>query len=195
MAPVVRPAPSASRAPSSGQGGGQQQFSRIAATAATVLAVGLLLTVVTVGISDAAAAAGEAALVAAAAAVGVELSSTVAAIGGTILAGAVIGAAASAVIDTAIQIEHIEVFHDQRSFDWTELEHSVEIGAVTGGAGAGIGIGARGLAPVLGDALPGFTRAANAFGRTPEWMQAGLRGTLVGGGTAALGDPVTTGQW
>src|SRR5437588_5187709 len=49
----------------------RQRVEEIAATAATVLAVGLILTVVTVGISDAAAGAASAGLVAAAAAVGV----------------------------------------------------------------------------------------------------------------------------
>src|SRR5207302_1322456 len=106
----------------------RQRVEEIAATAATVLAVGLILTVVTVGISDAAAGAASAGLVAAAAAVGVDLSATVASIGGTILAGAAIGAAASAVVDTAIQIEHIDLFHDQKSFNWDELQHSLEIG-------------------------------------------------------------------
>src|SRR5207302_1657799 len=129
----------------------RQRVEEIAATAATVLAVGIVLTVVTVGLSDAAAAAGEAALTAAAAAVGVELSATVAEIGGTILAGAAIGAAASAMVDTAVQMEHIEVFHDQKDFNWTELEHSAEIGALTGGAGAGVGLGARAVAPLLED--------------------------------------------
>jgi hypothetical protein len=124
----------------------------------------------------------------------VDLSATVASIGGTILAGAAIGAAASAVVDTAIQIEHIDVFHDQKSFNWDELEHSLEIGALTGGAGAGVGLGARALAPMLQDGLPGFSQAANAFSKMPEWMQAGARGTLVGGGMAAGIDELTTGQ-
>jgi hypothetical protein len=172
----------------------RQRVEEIAATAATVLAVGVALTVVTGGISDGAAAAGEAALTAAAAAVGVELSATVLEIGGTLIAGAIVGMAASAVIDTAVQIEHIEVFHDQQSFDWGELGHSVEIGGLTGGAGAGLGLGARALAPALEDALPGFRQAANAFGRTPLWMQSGIRGTLVGGGVAAGMDQLTSGQ-
>src|SRR5207237_8855741 len=146
----------------------RQRVEEIAATAATVLAVGVVLTVVTVGISDAAAAAGEAALTAAAAAVGVELSATVAEIGGTILAGAAIGAAASVVVDTAVQIEHIDVFHDQQSFDWEELEQSLGIGALTGGVGAGVGLGARAVAPLLEDGLPGFSKASNAFAKMPD---------------------------
>jgi hypothetical protein len=174
--------------------GARQRVEEIAATAATVLAVGLLLTVVTVGISDVAAAGGAAALTAAAAAVGLDLSATVASIGGTILAGAAIGAAASAVVDTAIQIEHIDVFHDQKSFNWDEMEHSLEIGALTGGAGAGVGLGARALTPFLSDSLPGLSQAANAFGKMPEWMQAGIRGTVVGGGMAAGIDELTTGH-
>jgi hypothetical protein len=99
--------------------------------------------------------------------VGVELSATVLEIGGTLIAGAIVGMAASVVIDTAVQIEHIEVFHDQQSFDWGELGHSVEIGGLTGGAGAGLGLGARALAPALEDALPGFRQAANALGSEP----------------------------
>src|SRR5207253_11128086 len=143
----------------------RQRVEEIAATAATVLAVGVVLTVVTVGISDAAAAAGEAALMAAAAAVGVELSATVAEIGGIILAGVAIGTAASTVVDTAVQIEHIDLFHDQKDFNWTELEHAAEIGALTGGAGAAVGLGARAVAPLLEDGLPGFSKAANAVGK------------------------------
>jgi hypothetical protein len=172
----------------------RQRVEEIAVTAATVLAVGVVLTVVSFGLSDVAAAGGAAALTAAAAAVGVDLSATVASIGGTILAGAAIGAAASTLVDTAIQIEHIDVFHDQKSFNWDELEHSLEIGALTGGAGAGVGLGARAVAPMLEDGLPGLSQAANAFGKMPQWMQSGVRGTLVGGGMAAGIDELTTGQ-
>src|SRR5438105_2511251 len=172
----------------------RQKVEEIAATAATVLAVGLVLTVVTVGISDAAAGLAAGGLAAAAAAVGVELSTTVATIGGTILAGAAIGAAAAVVVDTAVQIEHIDLFHDQQSFNWDELEQSLGIGALTGGVGASVGLGARAVAPLLEDGLPGFSRAANGFGKMPEWMQAGVRGSLVGGGTAAGVDERTTGQ-
>src|SRR5438105_8358831 len=168
----------------------RRKVEEIAATAATVLAVGVLLTVVTVGISDVAAAGGAAALTAAAAAVEVDLSATVAGIGGTILAGAAIGAAASAVVDTAEQIEHIDLFHDQKSFNWDDLEHSLEIGALTGGAGAGVGLGARAVAPLLEDGLPGLSKAASAFSNLPV----GIRGALVGGALAAGVDELTTGQ-
>src|SRR5438874_1686405 len=80
---------------------------------------------------------------------------------------------------------HADLFHDQKSFNWDELEHALEIGALTGGAGAGVGLGARAAAPFLEDGLPGLSKAANAFGKVPDWMQAGIRGTLVGGGMAA----------
>jgi len=172
----------------------RQKVMEIAATAATVLAIGVVLTILTVGVSDAVAAGAAAGLTAAAAAVGVELSATVATIAGTILAGAAIGAVASMTIDTAIQIEHIEVFHDQRGFDWTEFEHSVEIGVLTGGAGAGVGMATRALTPMLTEASPLLARGASSFESMPEWAQAGLRGTLLGGGMAAGVDELTTGQ-
>src|SRR2546421_743773 len=110
--------------------------------AATVIGVGLVLTFVTFGISDAAAGATAAGLTAAAAAVGVELSATVASIAATILTGAAIGAVASMTIDTAIQIERIYGFQDQKGFNWGELEHAGELGALTGGAASSISMGA-----------------------------------------------------
>jgi hypothetical protein len=111
----------------------------------------------------------------------------VATIAGTILAGAAIGAVASMTIDTAIQIEHIEVFHDQKGFDWTEFEHSVEIGVLTGGAGAGVGMATRALTPMLTEASPLLARGASSFESMPEWAQAGLRGTLLGGAGGRCG--------
>jgi hypothetical protein len=172
----------------------RKRVEEIAAAAATVLAVGLLLTVVTVGISDAAAGAAAGGLAAAAAAVGVELSAEVATIAGTILAGAAIGAVASMAVDTAIQIEHIAGFHDQNGFNWSELGTSGAIGAVTGGAGSAVSLGFRALAPVLTDLSPAFSRAATAFSTMPDWAQAGIRGTILGGGMTVAVDEATTGK-
>jgi hypothetical protein len=172
----------------------RQRVEEIAATAATVIGIGIVLTVVTVGISDAAAGAASAGLVAAAAAVGVDLSATVASIAGTILAGAAIGTVASMTIDAAVQIEHVDVFHDQKGFNWGELGQSAELGALTGGAGSGFALGARALAPILTDAVPALGKMADGFGALPGWAQSGIRGGLVGGGMAAGIDQLTSGH-
>jgi hypothetical protein len=172
----------------------RRRVEEIAATAATVLAVGIVLTIFTVGISDVAAGAAAGGLVAAAAAVGVELSSTVAAILGTVLTGAAIGALASITIDTAIQVERVYGFHDQQSFDWGEFAHSAEIGALTGGVGSSVAIGARAVTPFLTEALPAFAKTADVWGSMPSWAQAGIRGTLVGGGVSAGMDQLATGH-
>lgn len=172
----------------------RKRVAEIAAAAATVLGIGLVLTFVTFGISDAAAGATAAGLTAAAAAVGVDLSATVAGIVATVLTGAAIGAVASMTIDTAIQIERIYGFQDQKGFNWGEFERSGELGALTGGAGSTIAIGARALAPILEDGLPAFSKMSDVWGSLPGWAQTGIRGTLVGGGLSAGADQLTTGK-
>jgi hypothetical protein len=172
----------------------RKRVEEIAATAATVIAVGAVLSIVTGFLSDAVAGGVTAGLVAAAAAVGVELSATVVDIAATILAAGAVGAIASMTIDTAIQIERIYGFQDQKGFNWGELGFSAGLGAVTAGTGSTIGIGARSLAPILEDGLPALARLGDAWGTVPTWAQIGIRGTLVGGGMAAAIDEATTGK-
>src|SRR5712692_2826802 len=124
----------------------RRRVEELVAEVATAVVIGVVLTVFTVGISDAAAGAVSAALIANAALVGVELSATAAGIAATILVGVTVGAVEAMAIDAAaIQPERILIFHDQKDFSWEEMLQWGEMGAAGGLFFGGVGVGFRAL--------------------------------------------------
>jgi len=168
----------------------------IAATA-TVVIVGVALTVLTVGMSDVAAGAVAGSLIAAAAAVGIELSTEVAAIIATALVFTGMGALEGGLSDLAIQWERVGYFHDQASVNWNEVLQWAETGALTGAAGAGLRTVVQAGAPTVGriGARLGVAELP-AWASTPLARRVGSMagGAAAGAGTAALTDEVTTGH-
>jgi hypothetical protein len=166
----------------------------IAAAAAAVIAAGIVLTIFTLGASDAAAAAAAGGMALEAAAVETTLMSVVT----SIAVDAGIGALEGAVLDAALQVVRIEVFHDQRSFNWAELGESAGIGLVGGVVGGGLAAGggriASRLLPDLAASSPRLARGLEIAGGMPEFAKSGLGGMAVGGGTAAITDEITTGH-
>ena len=92
--------------------------------------------------------------------------------------------------------------------DWT-FEPNLEIAfdalrwrpiVGTGGSGGSAGSGDQVISNITPRAKELFRKGqsmglrANAFSKMPEWARAGIRGALVGGGTAAGIDELTTGQ-
>lgn len=125
----------------------RRRVEELAVTAGATIAVGIGLAWLTFGTTAAVAGAVSAGLVEAAAAIGVELSSTAAAIGGTALTGAVFGAGEAAVVDMAItQPLRVEVF-DDGGYSAPEAVRAMVDGGLFGGAlGGASAVGA--VAPV-----------------------------------------------
>jgi hypothetical protein len=166
----------------------------LATAAAAALAVGLALTVFTFGASDGVAGVTVAGLVAASLAEGTALSAAAA---GIVVAVGV-GALEGMVFDGMVQLEATAVFHDQKGFNWAEFGQSAAFGAVTGGLGAGAGmglarVGAR-LLPSLADASPTVARTFTTLGRIPAPLREGATGLLTGTGISAGFDLATTGH-
>lgn len=153
----------------------RRKVEELVAEIATAVVLGVVLGVCTVGIAGGAALAVSDALVASALLVGVELSTTVAYIGGVLLAGAVFGALEGMAIDAgAIQPERMLVFHDQKDFNWNEMLQWGELGAAGGVVGGGFSVGLRavrggfaGTADGGADGLAGADGVA-AGARPPE---------------------------
>jgi hypothetical protein len=167
------------------------EITHIAEAAAAVVAVGIVLTVVTAGVSDVAAGAAAEGLVAAAARVALQLLTAVRTIVVMVLRNAALGALEALTIDTAVQVVRVEVLHVQAGFGATELWHAGEAGAAAGAVAPGLGgavarLGGR-LAPRLAEELPALTRL-------PGWAPRVGAGAVVGGGTNAIADQVTTGH-
>lgn len=166
----------------------------LATAAAAALAVGLALTVFTFGGSDAAAGVTVAGLVAASLAEGTALSAAAA---GIVVAVGV-GALEGMVFDGVVQLEATAVFHDQKGFNWGEFGTSALFGAVTGGLGAGAGMGlarvGTRLLPTLADASPTVARTFTTLGRIPAPLREGAAGLLTGTGISAGFDLATTGH-
>ncbi len=153
----------------------------IAATA-TVVIVGVALTVLTVGMSDVAAGAVAGSLIAAAAAVGIELSTEVAAIIATALVFTGMGALEGGLSDLAIQWERVGYFHDQASVNWNEVLQWAETGALTGAAGAGLRTVVQAGAPTVGR-----IGARLGVAELPAWASTPLArrvGSMAGGAAA-----------
>jgi hypothetical protein len=153
----------------------RRKVEELVAEIATAVVLGVVLGVCTVGIAGGAALAVSDALVASALLVGVELSTTVAYIGGVLLAGAVFGTLEGMAIDAgAIQPERMLVFHDQKDFNWNEMLQWGELGAAGGVVGGGFSVGLRavrggfaGAADGGADGLAGADGVA-AGARPPE---------------------------
>lgn len=125
-------------------GRAKNQVEELAVTAGATIVAGIGLAWLTFGTSAMVAGEVTAGLVAAATAVGVELSSTVAAIGATALVGALFGSAEAAVVDMAVtQPVRVWGFHDG-GFSGPELSNTI----AQGGAFGGVLGGASGAAAV-----------------------------------------------
>jgi hypothetical protein len=171
----------------------QHRLIELGLAALAALAVGVALTFFTAGLSDAAAGAIEAGLVAAS----FTECATLAAVAGDIVVAVGAGAIEGVVFDGAVQLQAINVFHDQQRFNWSELGQSAALGGLTGGIGAGAGIGLRAgarLLPTLADASPMLGRTLNALDKIPGTIRNGMTGTIAGGGFAAAFDQLTTGH-
>ncbi|MFI9158656.1 hypothetical protein ACIGW6_14035, partial [Kitasatospora aureofaciens] len=101
------------------------------------------LAIVTFSISADIAAATAAGIVATAAAVGVTVSEAIATIAATVLVGAAFGAVEAITVDLAVaQPIRVELFGDG-GYSLTEAADSAKTGGIMGGAGGGLGAGAR----------------------------------------------------
>lgn len=158
----------------------KRRVEEIAVTAGATIVAGVGLAVLTVGTSAAVAGEVTAGLVAMAASVGVELSSTVAAISAGALTGAVFGAGEAAVVDmTVTQPLRVEAFHDG-GYSATEAVGTMTAGEVGGGTLGGFaGVGA--VAPMMRTAAGDLSgvRAPGAAIRAAldpsNWGSRGLR--------------------
>ncbi|GAA1966583.1 anthrax toxin lethal factor-related metalloendopeptidase [Kitasatospora viridis] len=163
-------------------GKAKHQLEEKIAVVGGVLIAGTALAFFTGGLSEAAADGAAAAIVSTAAAVGVTVSETVATIAGTVLTGAVFGAAESATVDLAVAQPIKIAFGDQNGISGTEILDSAETGGLTGGATSGFGAGAR----ILAQSSDTLAPALNALNTMPGRM-------LLGGGIAAGQDTVFNG--
>jgi hypothetical protein len=155
--------------------------------AATVLVGGIVLTIFTAGLSDAAAGAAVAAIVGEAAVEAGTMAAVIADITATVFFSAAFGFLEGLAIDSVVQLEHIEVFYDQKDWNWGEFWQSGGMGALGGAAGGGMGAG---LARMGGKFAPGLLTGAG-------WGSRGARalvGAGVGGGSATIVDLAFTGS-
>ena len=140
--------------------------------AGAALVAGTVLAVLTFGASEAAAAAVATAIVEFAAAAGVALSSTVAAIVGSVLVGAAFGAVESMAVDGLV-VQPLSIStHEQQGFSFSQLAAWGAGGAAGGSFAGAAGGGLRALpslteataqsAPLLSSAFGGLTRLTSA---------------------------------
>ena len=163
----------------------RRKVEELVAEVATAVVIGIALSVLTVGISDAAAGAVSAGLIASAAMVGVDLTAVAGTIA-TIIVGATVGAVEAMAIDVvAIQPEKILVFHDQKDFSWSEVLQWGEMGA----AGGFFGGGASAVLRAGSDVMPESISAAldTRLGQMAA-------GSLVGAGSSAVLDEIQYGE-
>jgi hypothetical protein len=171
-----------------------QRIIELATAAVAALAVGVGLTVFTCGGSAAAAGVTVAGFIAATFAEATGLSAAVA----TIVVGIGVGAIEGIVFDGIVQVEAVDVFHNQQTFNWGEFGISAAFGAVTGGLGAGgtmvaTRVGSKFL-PILADSSPTAARFLTTLGKVPAPITNGLIGGVSGGGLATGIDLLTTGR-
>lgn len=116
----------------------KRRVEQLAITVGATLVAGVALAVFTFGTTAAAAATVSASLVSAAAAIGVELSSTVAAILGGTIAGIGFGAGEAMVVDMAVaQPVRVEAF-DDGGYSMAEVGESGAFGGLLGGGAGGV---------------------------------------------------------
>ncbi|MFF9667179.1 hypothetical protein ACF1FY_34530, partial [Streptomyces althioticus] len=150
-----------------------------AAIVGGTLVVGTALAIVTFSISADIAAATAAGIVATAAAVGVTVSEAIATIAATVLVGAAFGAVEAITVDLAVaQPIRVELFGDG-GYSLTEAADSAKTGGIMGGAGGGLGAGARVVSTAAETtenasvALAGLAKVANAADTVPGRMITG----------------------
>ncbi|MET9182395.1 hypothetical protein ABZX88_29900 [Kitasatospora aureofaciens] len=166
-----------------------------AAIVGGTLVVGAALAIVTFSISADIAAATAAGIVATAAAVGVTVSEAIATIAATVLVGAAFGAVEAITVDLAVaQPIRVELFGDG-GYSLTEAADSAKTGGIMGGAGGGLGAGARVVTTAAEStenasvALAGLAKVANAADTVPGRMITGA-GLTYGYDTAFKTGPV-----
>ncbi|MFJ8473078.1 hypothetical protein [Kitasatospora sp. NPDC094011] len=150
-----------------------------AAIVGGTLVVGTALAFFTVGLSEAAAGGAAAAIVATAAGLGVAVSETIATIAATILVGAAFGAVEAVTVDLAVAQPIRVEFFDDGGYSLTEALDSAKTGGIMGGAGSGLGAGARVLSTAAEStenasvALATAAKVANATDTLPGRMAVG----------------------
>ncbi|MEU6966268.1 hypothetical protein AB0A71_00755 [Kitasatospora aureofaciens] len=166
-----------------------------AAIVGGTLVVGAALAIVTFSISADIAAATAAGIVATAAAVGVTVSEAIATIAATVLVGAAFGAVEAITVDLAVaQPIRVELFGDG-GYSLTEAADSAKTGGIMGGAGGGLGAGARVVSTAAETtenasvALASLAKVANAADTVPGRMITGA-GLTYGYDTAFKTGPV-----
>ncbi len=163
------------------------KLTELVAIAATILVGGLVLTFFTAGLSDAAAGAAVAAIVGEAAVEAGTMAAVIADIGATVFFSAAFGFLEGLAIDSVVQLERIEVFHDQQSWNWGEFWQSGGMGALGGAAGGGMGAGLTRLGGRFAPGLLTGTTSASKGARV-------LLGVGAGGTSATLVDLAFTGR-
>ncbi|MFI9319852.1 hypothetical protein ACIGXI_08725 [Kitasatospora aureofaciens] len=166
-----------------------------AAIVGGTLVVGAALAIVTFSISADIAAATAAGIVATAASVGVAVSEAIATIAATVLVGAAFGAVEAITVDLAVaQPIRVELFGDG-GYSLTEAADSAKTGGIMGGAGGGLGAGARVVTTAAETtenasvALASLAKVANAADTVPGRMITGA-GLTYGYDTAFKTGPV-----
>ncbi|MFF9645501.1 WXG100-like domain-containing protein [Kitasatospora aureofaciens] len=166
-----------------------------AAIVGGTLVVGAALAIVTFSISADIAAATAAGIVATAAAVGVTVSEAIATIAATVLVSAAFGAVEAITVDLAVaQPIRVELFGDG-GYSLTEAADSAKTGGIMGGAGGGLGAGARVVTTAAETtenasvALASLAKVANAADTVPGRMITGA-GLTYGYDTAFKTGPV-----
>ncbi|MFF2143325.1 hypothetical protein [Kitasatospora sp. NPDC058190] len=150
-----------------------------AAIVGATLVAGTALAFFTAGLSEAAAGGAAAAIVATAAGLGVTVSETIATIAATVLVGAAFGAVEAITVDLAVaQPIRVELF-DDGGYSFNEAVDSAETGGIMGGAGGGLGAGARVVSTAAEStenasvALAGLAKVAGAADSMPGRMITG----------------------
>ncbi|MFJ4186183.1 hypothetical protein [Kitasatospora sp. NPDC089509] len=150
-----------------------------AAIVGGTLVVGTALAFFTVGLSEAAAGGAAAAIVATAAGLGVAVSETIATIAATILVGAAFGTVEAVTVDLAVAQPIRVEFFDDGGYSLTEALDSAKTGGIMGGAGSGLGAGARVLSTAAEStenasvALAAAGKVANATNTIPGRIAVG----------------------
>ncbi|MEV7596724.1 hypothetical protein AB0O91_04975 [Kitasatospora sp. NPDC089797] len=150
-----------------------------AAIVGGTLVVGAALAFVTFSISADVAAATSASIVAAAASIGVTVSETIATIAATVLTGAAFGAVEAIAVDVAVAQPIRVEFFDDGGYSFSEAADAAKTGGIMGGAGSGLGAGARVLstAAEVSDSasvtLAAAAKVANASDTVPGRMLTG----------------------
>ncbi|MFD7447979.1 hypothetical protein [Kitasatospora sp. NPDC059827] len=150
-----------------------------AAIVGGTLVAGTALAFFTLGISEGAALAASAGIVAAASALGVTVSETIAMIAATVLVGAAFGAVEAITVDLAVAQPIRVEFFDDGGYSGQEVADSFKTGLIMGGAGSGLGAGARvvSTAAEVSDnasvALAAVAKVGNAADTVPGRMVTG----------------------